>query len=66
MGQSDVWIQTARHVVRNEYNRSYKTRKANRSEDVTSGDESGDSEGQVRTVGHSECYFMFTYDSFYL
>ncbi len=58
-GQSDVWIQTARHVVRNEYNRSYKTRKANRSEGTMSGDESDDSEGQVCTVGDSVLFYVY-------
>lgn len=47
-GQSDVFVQTARHVVRNEYERSYKKRNGTTSEGITSGDESN--EEQVCTV----------------
>ena len=52
-GRSDVFVQTARHVVRNEYNRSYKIR--NISEGVTDGDESD--EEQVCTV----CCLLLVY-----
>jgi hypothetical protein len=37
-GRSDVWIQTARHVVRSEYEQAYRTRNVNTSDE--SGDES--------------------------